>query len=86
MGYIATKLRYVRFWLDPWRDLAKTLSDEDAGRLLKAALAYADEGEEAEAFADTSRFTPFDAAWIVQRAEIDRDAERVRLKAEWRRK
>lgn len=82
----AGKLRYVRFWLDPWLKQAKTLSDEDAGRLFKAALNYADTGEDTNEFGDTCRFCPLDAAWIFQRAEIDRDAAHVRRKAEWRRR
>jgi len=75
------KLRYVRFWLDPWRELAKELSCDEAGQLLKAALKYADAGEDTE----YGTLSPLYKPWAFLRAEIDRDAGHVLRKAEWRR-
>ena len=77
-----TKLLYVRFNLEPWCELLYEMSDEQFGKLLKAAIEYADtNGKKEPDFKDDAVLS---AHWMFERVQIDRDMNRVLTKREWR--
>ena len=66
------KLRYVRFYIEPWREIAKRCSRDALGVLFGAALEYADTGKEP----DFSDCPSLESTWLMYRAQLDRDIER----------
>ena len=66
------KLRYVRFYLEPWREVARQLNTEALGMMFRAALEYADTGTEP----DLSRHPSLYNLWLFYRTQLDSDIER----------
>lgn len=66
------KLRYVRFYLEPWREVARQLRDEALGEMFRAALEYADTGVEP----DLSAHPALHNIWLFYRTQLDSDIER----------
>ena len=66
------RLRYVRFYLNPWRDIVRKLDEATLGKLFSAAVRYADTGEEPDLL-DFARDSALQSAWLLLEAQIRRD-------------
>ncbi|MBQ9492261.1 MAG: hypothetical protein IJR54_00790 [Oscillibacter sp.] len=66
------RLRYIRFYLAPWREIVKQYGHNSLGVLFEAAVRYADTGEEA----DWSEYPSLRSTWLLYRSQLDRDMER----------
>ncbi|MBQ9492263.1 MAG: hypothetical protein IJR54_00800 [Oscillibacter sp.] len=75
-------MRYIRFYLDPWVIMSERLTNEESGRLFKAALVYADtKGEVEPDFSDNENLA---GIWVFARSAVDRDMACCQMKRELR--
>lgn len=63
------KLRYIRFYMNPWLDIARKFDAETLGKLFAAAMEYAGSGTEP----DFPRDSELQSMWLFCRGQIYRD-------------
>ncbi len=66
------RLRYIRFFLEPWRSIARRFDAETLGKLFVAALRYADAGEDPNFPKDSA----LQSMWLFCRDQLRRDIAR----------
>ena len=63
------RLRYIRFYLNEWRDIARKFDAATLGKLFAAAVRYADTGENPSFPLDSE----LQSVWLLLRGQIYRD-------------